>query len=66
MKRFEEVTISIIIGIMMIVSSLVGTYTILYDMVDLYEDQASLGTLIVAPVIIYWVIKSIIIRLRKK
>lgn len=66
MKRFEEYCVTIIMGIIMAVSGIVGSYTILYDVVDLYSDQATLGTLIITPVIIYWVVKSIIMRLRKK
>ena len=66
MKRFEEYVITIIIGIVMIMTSFAGTYQILYNVVDLYEDQATLGTIIATPVIIYWVVKSIIIRLKRK
>ena len=66
MKRFEEYVITIIMGIIMALTSFAGTYQILYNVVDLYEDQATLGTLVMTPVIIYWVVKSIIIRLKRK
>lgn len=66
MKRFEEYTITIVIGIIMAMTSFAGTYQILYNVIDLYEDQATLGTLVMTPIIIYWVTKSVIIRLRKK
>lgn len=66
MKRFEEFVITITMAVIMFVTSFVGSYTFLYDVIDLYSDQASLGAIIFMPIAGYWIVKSAILRLKRK
>lgn len=58
LSKIEGIVVTIVLGVILGATSIIGMYVLLYDGMDMYSDQASWITLLYAIAVLYWVIKK--------